>query len=94
MSSGSQIVGTLAPNLFIFASMINDYRSVGKVHRVYLWGAPATMALVGGAFLLVMTPAGEVVKTRPRRSRSLPEAFVAEDYSRGAMLSADGTRQI
>lgn len=56
------IVGTLAPNLFLFVAMIYDYRSMGKIHRVYLWGVPATIGLVGGTFLLVMTPGGEVVK--------------------------------
>jgi hypothetical protein len=56
------IVGTLAPNLFMLAAMIYDYRCVGKIHRVYRWGVPAMLGIVGGAFLLVLTPRGEGVK--------------------------------
>jgi hypothetical protein len=56
------IVGTLAPNLFMLAAMIYDYVSVGKVHRVYRWGVLAMLIVVGGAFLLVLTPPGESVK--------------------------------
>jgi hypothetical protein len=56
------IVGTLAPTGFILAAMIHEYRSVGKVHPVHLWGAPATVGLIGTAFFLAMTPRGEAVK--------------------------------
>jgi len=56
------IVGTLAPNLFMVAAMIHDYRDVRKIHRVYLWGVPVMIGVVGGAFLLAMTPAGVVVQ--------------------------------
>lgn len=55
------IVGTLAPSLFMVAGMIYDHRTFGKIHRAYLWGVPAMLGVVGGAFVLVMTPAGEGV---------------------------------
>lgn len=56
------MVGTFGPNLFLVAAMIRDYRDLGRIHRVYLWGVPAMNGVIGGAFLLVMTPAGEAVK--------------------------------
>jgi hypothetical protein len=56
------ILGTLAPTVFILAAMIHDWGSMGKIHRVHRWGAPATVGIIGGAFLLAMTPGGEVVK--------------------------------
>jgi hypothetical protein len=56
------VVGTLAPNLFILAAMVHDYRSTRKVHPVYRWGAPAMLGIVGGMFVLVMTPGGEPLK--------------------------------
>lgn len=58
------IGGTLAPNLVIVAAMIRDYRSGREIHRVYGWGLSATVGLVGGTFLLAMTPGGAVVQQR------------------------------
>ena len=55
------IVGTLAPILFVVAAMMHDYWSMRRIHRVYVWGAPAMLGLTGGMFLLGMIPGGEVV---------------------------------
>jgi hypothetical protein len=56
------ILGTLAPTGFVLAAMIHEYRREGKVHRVNRWGAPVTAGLIGAAFLLALTPAGDGVK--------------------------------
>jgi hypothetical protein len=55
------IVGTLAPVLFVVAAMVHDSRTTRRIHRVYVWGAPAMVGLIGGMFLLGMIPGGEVV---------------------------------
>jgi hypothetical protein len=54
------IVGTLAPIGFIGAAMIYDRRRLGSVHRVYVWGLTAILAVVGGAFVLGVHPGGAV----------------------------------
>lgn len=58
----SATLGTLTPSVFVFAAMIHDHRMMRKIHPVNIWGLTAMLALVGGSFILGMTPAGEVVK--------------------------------
>jgi hypothetical protein len=56
------IAGTLAPSLFIVAGMVHDYRTDRQIHPVYAWGLTAMIGVIGGAFLIAMTPGGEGVK--------------------------------
>jgi hypothetical protein len=56
------VVGTLAPVLFIVAGLLHDLRSTGSIHRVYAWGLPVTASVIGGTFLLGLTPAAAVLE--------------------------------
>ena len=56
------ILGFAAPILFILAGMIYDFRSLGKIHPVYLWGLPMSVVLGGGAFLVTMILGGSVLE--------------------------------
>lgn len=56
------IAGCLAPTVFVLLAMVHDYRKGGSVSHVYLWGGSATIAVIGGAFLLVMMPGVDFVE--------------------------------
>lgn len=56
------IAGCLAPALFVLAAMGHDHRHGRPVSRVYLWGGSAMVAVIGGAFLLVLTPGFDFVE--------------------------------
>lgn len=56
------IAGCLTPVLFIFAGMIHDSRRGRATRGVYLHGVLAMIGLIGGAFVLVMTPGGQFVE--------------------------------
>lgn len=57
------VVGCLAPLLFVAAAMLHDYQSLRAIHRVYAWGTAAMVGVLGGAFLLPVTPGGWLVET-------------------------------
>lgn len=54
------VIGTLAPIVFVFAAMIHDHRRMRRVSPIYLSGAAAILGVVGGTFLLVVTPGWDV----------------------------------
>lgn len=56
------IAGCLAPAFFVIAAMAHDYRKRRPVSRVYLWGGSAMVAVIAGAFLLVLTPGFDFVE--------------------------------
>lgn len=46
----------------LLAALVHDYRRARTVHRTYLWGGPAMMGLIAGAFALATVPGGEVLQ--------------------------------
>jgi len=56
------VAGTLACVVFPLAAMVHDHRRRGTIHPVYLWGVPAIVLVIAGAFLIGMTPGGDVME--------------------------------
>lgn len=51
------ILGMLAPLGFVLAGMLDDVRTRRRIHPVYAWGFVTIFVIIGGACLLVGSPA-------------------------------------
>lgn len=60
-STSVAIVGMLVCVLFPIAAIIHDRRTQHGIHPVYAWGVPAIVLVIGGTFLLGVTPLAGVV---------------------------------
>jgi hypothetical protein len=60
-STSVAVVGTLACVIFPIAAIIHDRRTQHGIHPVYAWGVPAILLVIGGSFLLGVTPLAGVV---------------------------------
>lgn len=56
------IVGILAPNVFVVAAMVHDVRREGRVHTIYRYGLPVSVALEGVMLAAGLTSAGDPVR--------------------------------
>jgi hypothetical protein len=54
-------LGILAPNLFVLAAMVVDWKRGRGIHRVYRYGLPISVGLEVAAFLIAPTPGGRAV---------------------------------
>ena len=59
--AGVSVGGSLAATLFPVFGVMHDRRNGGRLHPVYMWGIPAMVLIIGGAYLVGDTAGGEVM---------------------------------